>query len=125
REDGVEARIERDERPHGAVDRDPPGRRLDQAVHQLEERRLAGAVVADQADRLPASDVERHVAQRPELARAQGLRVLPASGDLLADVLEAVEETPPQVPREALGQALDLDDGVVAAHASIRSITIG
>ena len=34
---------------------------------QLQERALAGAVAADQADRFAASDLQGHVLQRPEL----------------------------------------------------------
>src|SRR5262249_13424040 len=50
----------------------------------LEQRALAGAVVADHAERLSALDLEADVAQSPELAR---LRLAPSRSDALADLL--------------------------------------
>ena len=42
---------------------DPAGRRLVEAAEQLDERRLAGAVLADDRDRRPGRQIERDVAQ--------------------------------------------------------------
>ena len=46
------------------ADEDAPGGRLQHAGHHLDQRRLAGAVVADQPDDLVAADGEVDVAQR-------------------------------------------------------------
>ena len=56
---------------------DAAGGRLEHAGHDLDQRRLAGAVVADQADDLVAADGEIDVAQRLDGA------------EILLDALEA------------------------------------
>ena len=47
-----------------------PGRRLDDPRDQAQQRRLAGAVAADEADGIAGLDRQRDVAQRLHLARA-------------------------------------------------------
>ena len=64
---GMEAGADLEQAGHPALDRDPPLGRLGDARQDLEQRRLARAVVADDADHLAALDLEIDVAQRPEL----------------------------------------------------------
>src|SRR3982074_904517 len=45
-------------------------RRLRAAGEDLEQRRLAGAVAADDADHFAPPDLERHVVERPEIGGA-------------------------------------------------------
>ncbi len=66
----VEARAELEQRGNPAAHLDAPGGRLDDLGDQPEKRRLAGAVPADQPDRLAGLDGQRDVAQRLHLARA-------------------------------------------------------
>src|SRR5262249_45614883 len=46
------------------VEEDAPLRRLVQSCEQLDERRLGGAVLADQCETLTGTDVQRDVAER-------------------------------------------------------------
>jgi len=57
----VEARPELDEGRDLPVDPEASGGRLEEAGDELEERRLAGAVRADDAERLAAADLEADV----------------------------------------------------------------
>ena len=59
----------------------PSGRRLGDARQDLEQRALAGAVAADDADDLALLDLERHVLQRPEASgpAGRGVRAARAS----------------------------------------------
>ncbi len=61
------------------------GRRARDARKHLQQRRLAGAVAADQADDFALRDVKADVAQRPQKIAAQRLR-LRLSGDVNARV---------------------------------------
>jgi hypothetical protein len=63
----MEAGADLEQARHPAPDRDPSLGRLGDPRQDLEQRRLAGAVVADDADHLAALDLEVDVAQRPEL----------------------------------------------------------
>ena len=51
---------------HPAVDHGRPPRRLRDSRQNLQQRRFAGAVGADDPDRLSALDLEGHVPQRPD-----------------------------------------------------------
>jgi hypothetical protein len=64
---GVEAGADLEQRADGAADPSLARGRDGDAREDLEQRRLARAVVADDADRLPPVDPERHVAKGPEL----------------------------------------------------------
>src|SRR5262249_3611957 len=64
---GVKAGADLQQACHPAPDDDAAGARVGDAREDLEERRLAGAVAADDAHHLAALDLERHVLQRPEL----------------------------------------------------------
>jgi hypothetical protein len=55
---GVEARAELEQRADPAARVDPAGRGADDSRDEPEQRRLAGAVPADQANGLPGLDVE-------------------------------------------------------------------
>ena len=66
---GVEARAELEQRADASADRHRAGRRLDDSGEQPQQRRLAGAVAADEADRSARLDGEGDVAQRPHVAR--------------------------------------------------------
>ncbi len=58
---GMEAGAELEQRAHAALDRDRSRRRLDDAGDEPQQRRLARAVAADQADRLTGRDARGHV----------------------------------------------------------------
>ena len=64
---GVEAGSDLEQRRDAAVDRDAARVGLDDAREQLEQRRLAGAVAADDADGLAVRDLERDAVERREL----------------------------------------------------------
>jgi hypothetical protein len=55
----VEAGAELEQGRDAPADVDRPARRLDDLADQLQQRRLAGAVAADEADRLPRLRVQR------------------------------------------------------------------
>ena len=98
REVRVEAGAELEQRADRACDREPPARRLEDAREQAQEGRLAGAVPADDADGLPGLDLERDVAQRPDLRR---LDLVPAHDRLLQrDVPRRVDA---EAPADVLG----------------------
>ena len=61
----MEAGADLEQRADAAVDLDAPRRRLGDARQDLQQRALAGAVAADDADDLAAPDLERHVAAAP------------------------------------------------------------
>ena len=98
--DGVDAeraRVDDRFQLHGlAEDRDLAGVGPVEAREDLDERRLAGAVVADQAEHLALAQVQAHVAQRRDRAEALG------------DVLDA---------QDVVGRAVGLDGGGLGAHA--------
>jgi hypothetical protein len=66
---GVEAGAELQERADAAADGDGAARRPDDPGEQPQQGRLAGAVAADEAHRLAAPDLERHVPERPDVGR--------------------------------------------------------
>src|SRR3954471_21089037 len=74
---GMKAGGHFDQRADAPGDRDLAAGRAQDAGQQLEQRRLAGAVGADDADRLAGLDVERDVAQRPQFLLAQLVTLLP------------------------------------------------
>jgi hypothetical protein len=86
---------------------------------------LAGAIPADQSQRLAPADRERHVAKRPELIRPQNLSPMRATGELPREVLHPVHERMPETAAELLGDAVDLDHWLVAHQVPIRSMRIG
>ena len=76
------------------------GSRLDDSGDEPQQGRLAGAVAPDEADRLPASDLDRDVAERPDVGR---LRLPP----LDEEVLQRASFSP--VNPEAARDAFDRD----------------
>ena len=66
----MEAGAELEQRADPAADRDTPRRRLDDPGDQAQERRLAGAVAADEADGLAGLDRDRDVLERLDVLRA-------------------------------------------------------
>src|SRR5207302_1891981 len=62
----VKASGDLDERAGAADDRTRPARWLENPVQQLEDRRFAGAVVADDPERFARSDFEAHVLDGPK-----------------------------------------------------------
>src|SRR5262249_45445773 len=67
---GVEAGADFEEAANPAVDHSPSLGRLGDARKDFEERALAGAVAADDADHLAAFDLEGDVLEGPEVAGA-------------------------------------------------------
>ena len=63
---GVKARADLEQRTDTAAHLHPALGRIGDAGEDLEQRALAGAVSADEADDFPGFQIERHVAQRPE-----------------------------------------------------------
>ena len=72
---GMEAGRDLDERADTSADLAASARRSQDPGQQLQHRRLAGAVRADDAERVAGAHLEGHVAQRPELARIEGALV--------------------------------------------------
>ena len=95
-----------DERADLALGVDPAGVRVHDAGDDLEQRRLAGAVGADEADRLARLDLERDVAQHPAPRVARGL----APPEHVVGPGEVVAQEPPApVHPEPLPDVLDGD----------------
>src|SRR5688500_18335808 len=69
----VESRAELEQRDDAAAAADAAAGRRDDPGDDLEQRALAGAVRADDAEDRAALDVERHIAQGPQLARVEDL----------------------------------------------------
>jgi hypothetical protein len=69
REVGVEPGSELEQGADPSVDGDAALGRLDDSGDQAQQRRLAGAVPADKADRLTRLDRERHVLERQDIRR--------------------------------------------------------
>ncbi len=65
---GMEAGADLQQRPNAAADLRAPLRRLRDPREDLEERRLAGAVAADDPHNLALLDLERNVLERPDMA---------------------------------------------------------
>ena len=101
---GLEAGAEREQRRDASAHRDVPLGRVGGAGDEAQQRRLAGAVLPDDADGLAAVDVEADVAQRPEVALAlaragqalddvaQQERLLLEAAERLADLVEADDQ---------------------------------
>src|SRR5438552_4071547 len=100
----MKAGAELEQRGEAAAHRDLALGRIGGAGDEPQERRLARAVLADDADGLAAMDVEADVAQRPELFRllapprephehvAQQERLLLEAPERLADLAHAHDE---------------------------------
>ena len=102
---GMEARADLEDAPDATADhRAALGRRRDPG-QQLEERRLAGAVLADEADDLALLDREGHVLERPELLQR------------VVDVLEA--ERAPDGVRQRVAKRL-VPGAVLADPVALR-----
>ena len=108
RELRVEAGAELEQRADAALDGNGAGGRLDDPRDEPEQRRLPGAVAADQPDRLAGRDARRDVAQRPDV---RPTRATPRDEQLLerADGL--------RVDAEAAAGAVDLDRRPAASCA--------
>src|SRR5471032_610975 len=65
----MEAAPQLEERAHAPAHRDGSLRGARHARDDLEERRLAGAVLADEADRLAAADLEVDVLERAKVGK--------------------------------------------------------
>src|SRR5262252_1514625 len=63
---GVKAGGDLDQRADAPVDRHLAARRPENLRQQLQDRRLAGTIRSDDAERLTGPDLERHVTGRPE-----------------------------------------------------------
>jgi hypothetical protein len=72
---------------------DTARRRLDDAADHLEQRALAGAVVADQTDRVARSDIEADIAERPEVLLVRAARTAQRDDPLLERRVLAYGET--------------------------------
>ncbi len=71
-----------------ALEEDLPGRRLVDARKHLDQRRLAGAVVADQRDDLAGMDIKLDVRQRRDRAELLGDAGQPKQQVTLGPALE-------------------------------------
>jgi hypothetical protein len=65
---GLKPAAELEQRRDAPVHVDRAGGRRERARDDVQQRALAAAVSTDDSDGLPAPDLERHVAERPELA---------------------------------------------------------
>src|SRR5215467_10515705 len=65
----MESRPHLDQRRRPPIDRDLPRRGRRDACQQLQYRALAGTIVANDPESLPALDLEAHLSQRPEFRR--------------------------------------------------------
>ena len=126
----MEARAHLEQAADAAVDLDPAVGRLGDAREDLEQRALAGAVAADDADHLPGLDVEAHVAQRPHVAHVPGRRTgvaQPAKrrgGDAGDRVAQGVVALLRGADHVALADAGDADRGAHTRSAKTRSMRL-
>ncbi len=97
----MEARAELEERRHTSTTLHAPGRRLDDAADDLEQRALARPIMADESDGASDGNVEIDVAERPEVFTVLASRA--RVDDALLDGLVLVQD-------ETLGDILDLND---------------
>src|SRR5262250_1104495 len=65
----MEPRPHLDQRRRPPIDRDLPRRGRRDACQQLQYRALAGTIVANDPESLPALDLEAHLSHRPEFRR--------------------------------------------------------
>src|SRR5436305_7137709 len=96
----MEAGAELEQRADPTADLDVAAGRLDDPREQAEERRLAGAVAADQADGVSGLDGEGHVLEGPDLC---GLRRAASEDEVLQ------RPALPRVDLEAARDAVDRD----------------
>src|SRR5262245_28161930 len=106
---GVEAGAELEQRADRAAHVERASSRREDARDQAQERRLARAVAADEADRRAGLDLERHVVQRPDLLAPTGL---PAQHRLLQ------RQVPMRVHAEAAAHVLR--DDLSRSHAAVE-----
>ena len=106
REVEMEARAQLEQRRHPAVGDDAAGGRPEDPRHQLQQGRLAGAVAADQPERLPRRDLERDIVERDDLARR---RASPGNDGVLEGAVRPFGDL------EALRDPVD-DDAAGRAH---------
>ncbi len=132
----MEAGTDFQQRADAAADLRVPSRRLDDARQHLEQRALAGAVAADQADHFARLDVEGDAVQGPEAVllapgrprlAAQGAadppeRRLGAVGDRIAQSPVAVMLLGAE-DLVLLGEVVDLDGG--GSHGAPRLGDVG
>src|SRR5690606_8127410 len=112
---------ELDQRRHPAAHRHRALVRLQHPGDQLQQRALAGAVLADHPDGLAGLDVEREVAKRPERLLAY-LPPVPAEG---VDDLVPQSQVAAPVADELHPEVSHLDDRLdrrrVAHHSSLST----
>ena len=100
---GVEAGAELEQRADPAADVDASRRRLDDPGDQAQQRRLAGAVAADEPDRLARLDGERHVFERLHVLRlgaaAEDEQLLQAARLVRVDAEAARDPVDPDLAR--------------------------
>src|ERR1044072_6080355 len=96
----MEAGAELEQRDDAAADLDLAAGGLDDPREEAEERRLAGAVAADQADGVAGLDGEGHVSQGPDFG---GLRRATGRDEVLQ------RPALPRVDLEATRDAVDRD----------------
>src|SRR5215471_3431731 len=65
----MEPRADLDQRRRPPIDGDLPGRGRRDACQQLQDRALAGTIVANDPESLAALDLEAHLSHRPEFLR--------------------------------------------------------
>src|SRR6266516_2200320 len=106
---GMEARAELEQRADAPTDLDTDEGRLDDPGDQAQERRLAGAVAADEPDRATGRDPERDFLERNDVGRTRA----PGRDDR---ILEAARLA--RIDLEATGRVLRDDLAWTHAHAS-------
>ena len=119
---GMKPRADFQQARDAAKDFDPSGAWLGDAREDFQQRGLARAVAADDADHIALGDVERHLAQGPEiLCRIPGVAP-PAAQKGPCPVCECVAQgVVPGLVGEfvALAEVFDGDDGV--GHGQMMS----
>ena len=105
----VEPGPEFEQRRHAAVDRDAALVGFEDLGEALQQRRLAAAVVTDDAERFAGGDLEADVTERPEVF----VRAAPSVQQRLLERLVALAEQP-----EPLRQVRDADDRVAVSGRS-------
>src|SRR6202012_4874343 len=81
---GMKSRAHFEQRREAPTHSDFAGRRLGNLAENLQQRRLARPVAADDAEAVALRDIEIHVLKRPELLRRRSALAAKERGNLVA-----------------------------------------
>ena len=102
---GVKAGADLEQAGDAAAQHDPPLGRLGDAAQDLEQRALAGAVAADDAQDLALLDLEADILERPEFLDLVALNDLSSANDVDSFAGDVADLTPNHVAQSRIVRA--------------------